>query len=60
MALPLTKYLSDSGTYDGFDIMRRGEDWCKNNITPRYPNFYFQFADVWNKEYNPMGRLKAA
>jgi SAM-dependent methyltransferase len=33
MAIPLTKYLSKSGSYDGFDIMRRGIDWCHNRIT---------------------------
>jgi SAM-dependent methyltransferase len=60
MAMPLTKYLSKSGSYDGFDIVPRAIEWCSNNITPRYPNFRFYFADIYNKHYNPNGRLRAA
>jgi SAM-dependent methyltransferase len=60
MAMPLTKYLSKSGSYDGFDIVPRAIKWCSNNITSRYPNFRFHFADIYNKHFNPNGRLTAA
>ena len=58
--MPLTKYLSKSGSYDGFDIVPRAIKWCSNNITSRYPNFRFHFADIYNKHFNPNGRLTAA
>lgn len=60
MAVPLTKYLDASGSYEGFDILAHGIDSCTKNITPRYPNFHFQVADVYNKAYNPNGKHKAA
>jgi len=58
-ALPLTRYLSPRGGYDGFDIMRPNIAWCRTAITPRFPNFRFQHVDLWNREYNPRGRLAA-
>jgi len=60
LAIPLTTYLSKSGSYEGFDIVRPSIKWCSENITPRYPNFRFQHANIWNKMYNPDGQLKAA
>lgn len=59
MAVPLTKYLNEKGSYEGFDIVRDGIDWCNNNITSRYPNFHFQLADIFNKVYNPTGTFQA-
>jgi len=56
--IPLTRYLNKDGTYEGFDVVKLGIDWCKNKITPKYPNFRFQLADVYNKYYNPTGRYK--
>lgn len=58
VALPLTKYLSAAGRYDGFDIIRENVGWCRRAITPRYPNFRFRHADVFNREYNPRGKLR--
>ncbi len=57
MALPLTRYLRPPGRYEGFDILRANVAWCRSAITPRYPNFGFQHADVFNREYNPRGQL---
>ncbi|NIM01651.1 MAG: methyltransferase domain-containing protein [Acidobacteria bacterium] len=56
MAVPLTLHLNASGSYDGFDIQTPGIRWCRKNVTPRYPNFRFQVADVYNKKYNPKGQ----
>ena len=58
MALPLTKYLSPAGSYDGFDVASDGVEWCRQHVTPRYPNFRFQVADVYNGVYNPAGRTQ--
>jgi ubiquinone/menaquinone biosynthesis C-methylase UbiE len=60
MAIPLTKYLNENGSYEGFDIVSRSVDWLRKNITPKYPNFHFQLADIFNKEYNPKGRYSAS
>jgi SAM-dependent methyltransferase len=53
MAVPLTGYLNRAGHYEGFDIMRDAVEWCSRTITPAYPNFRFQWAAVYNREYNP-------
>jgi SAM-dependent methyltransferase len=60
MAVPLTKYLNERGCYEGFDIVPDGINWCRKKITPRYPNFRFQLADIFNKKYNPRGRYRAS
>lgn len=60
MAVPLTKYLDKNGSYEGFDIVANGINWCRKNISPQYPNFHFQLAEVFNKSYNPNGRYKAS
>ena len=59
MAIPLTRYLDESATYEGFDIVPEGIGWCRKNITPRFKNFQFVKADIYNKNYNPGGRLRA-
>jgi SAM-dependent methyltransferase len=60
MAVPLASYLSSKGEYRGFDIVPSGIDWCSRNITPRYPRFRFQVADIYNKGYNPGGKHLAS
>ncbi len=59
MAIPLTKYLK-TGSYEGFDIVKKEIDWCQDNITARYSNFNFRFTDVYNKHYNPAGKINAS
>jgi SAM-dependent methyltransferase len=54
VALPLTHYVT-SGTYDGFDIVKRWIRWCRRNITRAHPNFRFTHANVWNSHYNRRG-----
>lgn len=60
LAAPLTQYLSKSGSYEGLDILSEGIDWASKNITPRFPNFHFHLADVYNKRYNSNGRQRAS
>ena len=60
MAVALTKYLDPSGSYDGFDIVADGIRWCERKITPRYPNFRFSLADVFNTSYRPRGAHPAS
>jgi ubiquinone/menaquinone biosynthesis C-methylase UbiE len=50
MALPLARYLdTNKGEYYGFDIDKRGVNWCKNNISIKYPHFNFKYVDIHNK-----------
>ncbi len=60
IAAPLTDYLSEKGEYYGFDIVKSGVDWCRKNITVRYPNFHFFHSDVSNRNYNPRGAIHAS
>lgn len=53
MARPLVDYL-DGGTYDGFDIVRSGIEWCQTHYSDA-PNFTFQHANVQNARYNKGG-----
>lgn len=52
LAVPLTKYLTEKGSYEGFDIVESGIVWCKNNIQKKYPNFNFFHVDLRNELYN--------
>ena len=52
IAIPLTKYLDSEGSYEGFDIVKKGIDWCKKHITKSYPNFRFLHIDLKNDLYN--------
>ncbi len=52
MAIPLTTYLNNTGSYHGFDIVKSGIDWCEKNIATTYPNFHFHHVNLYNKLYN--------
>lgn len=60
MAVPLTRYITPPGSYEGFDVVPAGIDWCLQKITIKYPHFNFQPTGVYNKVYNPQGRHKAS
>jgi SAM-dependent methyltransferase len=60
LAVPLTHFLSDDGSYEGLDIVPSGIKWCNENISSQYPRFRFTLADVYNAEYHPTGRFNAA
>ncbi len=59
MAIPLTNYLSKEGEYWGFDIVKKGIEWCESRIATNFSNFHFQHSDVFNKHYNPDGNVRA-
>jgi SAM-dependent methyltransferase len=56
IAVPLTQYLSDAGSYDGVDVVADGIAWCRASISPLYPRFRFHLLDVAHPLYNPAGR----
>jgi len=59
IALPLTEVLSDRGSYNGLEIVKRGVRWCEANISATHPNFRFDHADIANGTYNRRGRTPA-
>jgi len=52
IAVPLTKYLDSRGSYEGFDIVKKGIDWCNKHIKKEFPNFKFMHVDLKNDLYN--------
>ncbi|MEO5583370.1 MAG: class I SAM-dependent methyltransferase [Saprospiraceae bacterium] len=60
MAVPLTGYLKNKGSYEGFDLLKDLVQWCSANITPSYPNFNFRAINVYNKFYNVTGISKGS
>jgi ubiquinone/menaquinone biosynthesis C-methylase UbiE len=60
MARYLCDYLGTNGRYRGFDVMSEPIEWCQANITPRFPNFTFQFSPLFNAKYNPDRELPSA
>lgn len=60
IAGPLARYLNENGSYEGFDIVAKMVSWDKKTFEPKFPNFHFQLADVYDKEYNPKGKYKAS
>jgi SAM-dependent methyltransferase len=54
-AIPLTKLLSPQATYLGVDIIEPSIQFCRSNITTRYPNFNFLHLNVDDKLHNPSG-----
>jgi SAM-dependent methyltransferase len=55
-AFQLFDVLGPSGRYVGVDVTRDSIEWCRRNITPRYPHYSFHHLDVHNELYNPFGR----
>jgi SAM-dependent methyltransferase len=60
LAVALTEYLDSAGCYDGFDVVPQEVAWCTAHVSPRFPNFRFQLADVRNQTYNPTGTTGAS
>lgn len=53
LAVPLVDFLDDKqGSYEGFDIVKSGIDWCKKNIQSKHPIFNFIHIDLRNDLYN--------
>jgi SAM-dependent methyltransferase len=50
---------SYTGTYDGFDAIKLGVDWCTKNISAKHPNFRFQYVPLENDLYRNDGQNAA-
>ena len=55
-AIALTRYLNSEGRYEGFDVVKRGVDWCSKNISSRFSNFQFTYVPLNNDLYRPTGK----
>ena len=60
LAVAMSRFLDVNGGYEGFDIVPEGIEWCKQHIVGPHNNMHFTLADVYNKEYNPKGRVQPA
>lgn len=52
LAVPLTRFLDKDGSYEGFDVVKSGIDWCEKHIQSQFPNFKFIHIDLKNDLYN--------
>lgn len=52
IAIPLTSYINQDGSYHGFDIVDDGIQWCNTRIHPKFPNFHFKHIPLRNDLYN--------
>ena len=58
--MAITPYsLSGASEYHGFDIVPDAIKWSQRHITRNHPRFHFELADIYNKTYNPKGRIKS-
>ncbi len=54
-AIALTTYLKNGGSYDGFDVVKSGVDWCKKKIKSPLVPFTFKYIPIYNDLYNDTG-----
>ncbi len=52
VAVPLTQYLGEKGSYEGFDIVKSAIKWCSQKIQSKHANFGFTHIDLKNDLYN--------
>lgn len=55
LAVPLTQYLTAEGSYDGLEIVLPMVEWCRENISTRFPRFRFHHASLKNTHYSESG-----
>lgn len=53
------KAIAYLGTYDGFDAIKIGADWCTKNISAKHPNFRFRYVPLENDLYRNDGQNAA-
>lgn len=59
IAYALAYYLDENAHYIGIDIVEKWINWNQQTITPKFPNFQFDFANIYNNIYNPTSPLTA-
>lgn len=51
-AMVLTELLNKNSRYEGFDVVKKGVDWCNKKIKKDFPNFNFTYVPLFNDLYN--------
>ncbi len=51
-AIALSSYLNRNTRYDGFDVVKKGIDWCDSGLGKDFPNFHFKYVPLFNDLYN--------
>lgn len=51
-AIALSEYLTTNAKYEGFDVVKKGVDWCKQGIGKDFSNFNFTYVPLFNDLYN--------
>ena len=51
-AIALTEFLNQNARYQGFDVVKKGVDWCNKKIAKDFPNFRFTYVPLFNDLYN--------
>lgn len=51
-AIALTEFLNKNAGYEGFDVVKKGVDWCTKKIARDFPNFHFTYVPLFNDLYN--------
>lgn len=51
-AMVLTEILNKKSRYEGFDVVKKGVDWCNKKIKKDFPNFNFTYVPLFNDLYN--------
>jgi SAM-dependent methyltransferase len=59
VAIHFIDYIGSDGRYEGFDVVKKGIDWCNVKIARKHPNFTFRHVNIYNKEYNKRGTINA-
>jgi len=59
MAVPLVDFTGTKGSYEGFDIVKKGIVWCQKHISAKHPNFRFMHVGLHNELYNTNDRQQA-
>ncbi len=56
----LLQYLRSPGAYFGFDVVKEQIEDATRRITAIAPNFRYSHVDLYNRHYNPGGRIQAS
>jgi cyclopropane fatty-acyl-phospholipid synthase-like methyltransferase len=51
-AIALSEFLNQEGKYEGFDVVKKGVDWCNQGIGKDFANFNFTYVPLFNDLYN--------
>jgi SAM-dependent methyltransferase len=59
VALPLSRFLDQRGSYDGFDTSREYIEWCQRALPLDSERFRFQHCSIRSSHYNEHGGMAA-